>query len=54
MEEEEESSCPCVEFEVPRDMLLHRDHLLPPLRLVLRGLRRIFGKYSGSGSSSSN
>ena len=31
MEEEEESSWPCVEWEVPRQLLLHRDHLMPPL-----------------------
>ena len=31
MEEEEESSRPCVEWEVPRELLLHRDHLMPPL-----------------------
>ena len=30
-EEEEESFRPCVEWEVPRDFLLHRDHLMPPL-----------------------
>ena len=31
VEEEEESSRPCVEWEVPRELLLHRDHLMPPL-----------------------
>ena len=31
VEEEEESSCPCVEWEVPRELLLHRDQLMPPL-----------------------
>ena len=31
MEEEEESSRPCVEWEVPRELLLHRDNLMPPL-----------------------
>ena len=31
MEEEEGSSCPCVEFEVPRESLLHRDQLISPL-----------------------
>ena len=30
MEEEEESSQPCVESEVPRELFLHRDHLMPP------------------------
>ena len=33
VEEEEESFCPCVECEVPRDLLLHRDHLMPPLEI---------------------
>ena len=31
VEEEEEESHSCVECEVPRDLLLHRDHLTPPL-----------------------
>ena len=32
MEEEEESSRPCVECEVPRELLLHRSELiLPPV-----------------------
>ena len=31
MEEEEESSRPCVEWEVPRELLLHRDNFMPPL-----------------------
>ena len=31
MEGEEESSCPCVECEVPRELLLHRDQLILPL-----------------------
>ena len=31
LEEEEESSRLCLECEVPRDLLLHRDHLMPPL-----------------------
>jgi len=30
MEEEEESSRPCVECEVPRELLLHRSELIPP------------------------
>ena len=42
VEEEEESSCPCVECEAPRELLLHRDKLMPPLEINLRGLRRIF------------
>ena len=29
MEEEDESSCPCVEFEVPREFLLQRSELIP-------------------------
>ena len=46
VEEEEESSCLSVELEVPRELLLHRDQLMPPLEMDLRDLRRIFGKYS--------
>ena len=42
VEEEEESSCPCVECEAPRELLLHRDKLMPPLEINLRGFRRIF------------
>ena len=34
MEEEEESSRPCVECEVPREFLLHRSELVPPPVLV--------------------
>jgi len=30
VEEEEESSRPCVECEVPRELLLHRSELIPP------------------------
>ena len=30
VEEEEESPCPCVECEVPRELLLHRFKLIPP------------------------
>ena len=33
VEEEDESSCPCVECEVPRELLLHRDQLMPPLKI---------------------
>ena len=33
MEEEEESFCPLVECEVPRELFLHTDHLLPPLEI---------------------
>ena len=33
MEEEEESSRLCVEWEVPRELLLHRDQLIPPLEI---------------------
>ena len=28
---EEESSCLCVEWEVPRELLLYRNQLMPPL-----------------------
>ena len=33
MEEEEESSCPCVECKFPRELLLHREQLIPPLEI---------------------
>ena len=33
VEEEEESSCPCVECEVPRELLLDIDPLMPPLEI---------------------
>ena len=33
VEEEEESFCPCVECEVPRELLLHTDQLMPPLEI---------------------
>ena len=33
MEEEEELSRPCVECEVPRELLLHTDQLMPPLEI---------------------
>ena len=33
MEEEEESSCPYVECKVPRELLLCRDQLMPPLEI---------------------
>ena len=33
MEEEEESSGPYVECEVSRELLLHRDQLIPPLEI---------------------
>ena len=32
-EEEEESSCPYLESEVPRELLLHRDQLMPALEI---------------------
>ena len=32
MEEKEESSHPCVDSEVPRELLLHSDQLMPPLK----------------------
>ena len=31
VEKEEESSRPCVECEVPRELLLHMSELIPPL-----------------------
>ena len=42
MEEEEESSGPCVECEVPRELLLHRDQLMPPLEI---GFEWSWGEY---------
>ena len=33
MEEEKESSCLCIEWEVLRELLLHRDQLMPPLEI---------------------
>ena len=33
VEEEETSSCPCIECEVPKELLLHRDQLMPPLEI---------------------
>ena len=33
VKEEEESSHPCVECEVPRELLLHNDKLIPPLEI---------------------
>ena len=33
MEEEGESSRPCIECEVPREFLLHTDQLMPPLEI---------------------
>ena len=41
LEEEEESSHPYVECEVPRELFLHRDNLMPPLEIGFE--RRIFG-----------
>ena len=32
-EEEEESYCPWVECEVPRELLLYTDQLMPPLQI---------------------
>ena len=31
VEEEEESSHPCVECETPRELLIHTEQLMPPL-----------------------
>ena len=30
---DEKSSLPCVECEVPRELLLHRDQFIPPLEI---------------------
>ena len=46
--EEEESFCPCVEWEVPRDSLLHRDHLMPPLVIGFERFEENVWKIQGS------
>ena len=33
VEEDKESSCPCLECEFPRELLLHTDKLIPPLEI---------------------
>ena len=33
VKEEEESSCPCVGCEVPRELLLYTHQLMPPLEI---------------------
>ena len=33
MEEEEESSSPCIECEIPRELLLYTRKLMPPLEI---------------------
>ena len=40
VEEEEESFRPCVECEVPRELLLHTDQLMPPLEFKKFGFER--------------
>ena len=35
---EEESSRPFVEYEFPKELLLHTDHLIPPLEIGFKGL----------------
>ena len=34
VEEKEESSRPCIECEVPRELILHIDQLMPPLEII--------------------
>ena len=34
VEEEEESSHPCVDSEFPRELLLHTDQFKPPLEII--------------------
>ena len=46
VKEEEESSCLCVEREVPRELLLHREQLMPPLEIVFERFEENIGKYS--------
>ena len=31
--EEEESSCPCIECEIPRELLLHTNQFMSPLEI---------------------
>ena len=44
MEEEEESSRPCVEWEVPRELLPDRDQLMPPLDIGFERFEENIGK----------
>ena len=39
--EEEEESCPCVECEVCRELLLHTDQLMPPLEIEFERFEEI-------------
>ena len=48
MKEEEESSCPCVEFEVPRELLLHTYQLMPPLDIGFERFEENIWKISSS------
>ena len=52
VEEEEESSRPCEECEVPRELLLYTDQLMPPIEIGFETFRRTFGKYRVGYSSS--
>ena len=47
VEEEEESFRPCVECEVPRELLLHTDQLMPPLKIGFES----FEKYKLDGAT---
>ena len=51
VEEEEESSRPCVECEVPRELLPHRDQLMPPLDIGFERFEENIWKISSSSSS---
>ena len=50
VEEEAELSRPCVECEVPRELLLHKDHLIPPLGIGFERLKKNIWKIWSSSS----
>ena len=37
VEEEEVSSCLCLDCEIPKELLLHKDQLMPPLEIGFGG-----------------
>ena len=49
---EEKLSRPSVEYEVPRELLLHRDQLMPPLEIGFERFEENIWKYSRRKSSS--
>ena len=44
VKEEEESSCPCIECEVPRELILHTQQLMPPLEIRFERFEEIIRK----------